>query len=111
MYSNVMGQLDTGRLCPEPKQAAIRQSSLSNPKLHTEAGPVRSVSQKPNRSKSKLEILDFQNEVLLATVELLRNETARGILHSIELPQNSETEMYLNVTMRESKCFGANGLN
>src|ERR1700691_6276456 len=87
LYGNVMGQLDTGRLCPEP----ARQSS-----------PVRSVAQKPNKSKSKLEILEFQNEVLLATVELLQNETARGILHSIELPKDSETEQYLNISTRES---------
>jgi hypothetical protein len=107
MYGNVMGQLDAGRICPEPKGAAppaIRQSSLSNPELHPDAGTVRSVSQKPNKSQSKLEILEFQNEVLLATVEMLRNETARGILHSIELPKDSEYEQYLNISTRQSTC-------
>jgi hypothetical protein len=104
MYGNVMGQLDTGRLCAEPKQAGSptgRPSRIPEPELRP--GLVRSVSQKPNRSKSKLEILEFQNEMLLATAELLRNETARGILHSINLPKSSEYEQYMNTTTRQGK--------
>ena len=80
-----MGQLDTGRTCAE------------------KAPPARSVSQKPDKRKSKLEILDVQNEMLLATVELLRNDTARGILHSIDLPKESEYENMLPLSERESK--------
>jgi hypothetical protein len=84
-----MGQLDTGRLCPEKQPPG--------------AGRTRSISQKPNKSKSKLEILDVQKEMLMATAEILQNGTARDILHSINLPKKSEYDNMLPLSQRESE--------
>jgi hypothetical protein len=104
LYGNVMGQLDTGRICADPvgeKPLSPRRSSMSNPVPPPETGPARSVFQKPSTRKSKLEILDIQNEMLLGVAELLRNETARGILHSVKLPEKTEYDNMLPVSTRE----------
>jgi hypothetical protein len=104
LYGNVMGQLDTGRVCPEHKGQQPERTRQRTPSHAARTpGTARTVSQEPDRRKGKLEILEIQNEMLLATGELLRNETARGILHSIELPKKSEYDDYLPLKTRESK--------
>ena len=58
------------------------------------------LSEKPGTSKN--ELLDMNEEMLLAVAELLQNDTAVGILHSIKLPEKTEFDMFL--PPRDGKC-------
>jgi hypothetical protein len=64
------------------------------------SGRVCPLSEKPRTSKN--EVLDMNKEVLLAVAELLRNDTAVGILHSLKFPEKTEFDMIL--PPRDGKC-------
>jgi hypothetical protein len=92
----MMHQLISGMTCPEvegKEGSSPKPNRLSSSVLPLERLPPQPVFQKPRMSENKF--LDLTKEVLLATAELLRNETDVGILHSIKLPEKTEFDNFL----------------
>ena len=56
----------------------------------------------PTRDNQTLELIQLNNEVLLAVVELLRNDTAVGILHSMKFTERPGS--VYNHGQHDGKC-------
>ena len=97
IYISLSNVLSFGKICSN-------RILLSDPALLSEAILARSTFQKPSTSTTRGAFAELNNEMLLGAAELLRNETAVGILHSIKLPEKSESDHYLPVSTRESEC-------
>ena len=101
LYLHWAQQLVIGGCPVEAKTSPPKGYRLSNPVLHTESRLAGSVFQEPRKNESWL--AEMNSAMLLAVSELLRNETAVGVLHSTKLSLNKNYNT--GFPGRDGKCI------
>jgi hypothetical protein len=94
LYLDANRLLVTGRICaPGPgkeKRLTSMKHDQSDPAYPLEDPSARLEYQKPYGDKDKFDELELNTDMLFGIAEILRNETARDILHSIKMPEKTE---------------------